>query len=161
MRRNGFTLVEVCVAAAAVAVLGYVVWAAVHSAAGAYAKGEVSLDQLARISSASERIARDVREARQLIHPAPGAAPTPFVFLRNFEGQFVCWYTTPDPKHPDKLELRRALLTAGTGLPAAERVAAAYGLDGMRFAQNDTGLMSWGMFAGDSAVLGAAGRKNQ
>lgn len=158
--RRGFTLVELAIATAAVSVLAFVVWSATHAASRGFARGDLSLDQLGKISQGSELIARDVREARQVIHPAPGALPSPFLYLRNFEGQIVCWYAMPSPGDPGRRDLRRATLLL-QGLPVDERMPAATGLDGILFSQTASGVVSWGMFVADGAVLGAAGRKNQ
>jgi prepilin-type N-terminal cleavage/methylation domain-containing protein len=153
--RSGFTLVESSVAVVVLVMLLYGTYAGLGTFANASRRGDVTLDVLRELSFGSETLGRDIREARQIIHPPPGALPARMLFLRNFEGQIVTYYYSANRR-----ELRRATLGL-QGLPTEDPRPPARNLDGAYFTVTDTGLVSWGFFVGETAVLGASARKNQ
>lgn len=155
--RRGFTLVEVLIATAVMGVLIYGAFTGLGGFTGAVSRGDVSLDLLQELSHGSESLARDLRDARQVVYPRPGDAPSKFLYFRNFEGQIVAYYMfVKDARR----ELRRAVLGL-TGTPVEDARPPARNLTDAYFHVTATGLVSWGLFVNDTAVLGSAGRKNQ
>lgn len=153
--RRGFTLVEVAVASVVLALVFYGAFNSVKTFTGAVKGGDVSLDRLQELAHGAELLARDVREARQIIHPAPGAPPSKLLYLRNFDGRIVVfWYSDA------ARELRRGVLGLD-GTTMRDQRPPARTLDDAYFSVTNTGLVSWGLFIADTGVLGSAGRKNQ
>jgi prepilin-type N-terminal cleavage/methylation domain-containing protein len=152
---RGFTLVETVVALAVAAVVVAGAMAGVRYFARPAGRGDVTLDQLAELSLGAENLDRDVRQARQIIYPAPGAAATRVLYLRDFEGAVVCYYFNPTAR-----QLRRARFDLA-GLPSEPRRAPASDLDGAYFSVNPNGLVSWALFAPSRMVMGSVRRVNQ
>lgn len=155
--RRGFTLVEVMMATLVMGVLIYGTFSGFSNFTGAVSRGDVSLDLLQELSHGSETLARDLRDARQVIYPRPGDAPSKFLYFRNFEGQIVAYYFFVKD---DRRELRRAVLGLN-GNPVEDTRPPARNLTAAYFSVTATGLVSWGLFVNETAVLGSAGRKNQ
>lgn len=153
--RRGFTLVEVALAALIMALLACGVYSASHSLTRVFKRDNVTLDRVAALTLGAERIAQDVREARQIVYPLPDGPVTPFLILRAFDGQLVCYHYRPALK-----QLQRTALTLA-GPPVPDPAPAARDLDGVQFGHKATGLVSFGLFAGEATILASAGRKNQ
>jgi len=147
--------VEVVVACVLMAVLFYGGHAGLGTFARRVGRGDLSADQLQQLTKGSETIAREIREARQIIFPVPGSSSTNrILFFRNFEGEIVAYYY-----RPDKRELRKAVLVLDQIEPVVDIVVK--NLDGAYFSVSALDLVSWGLFVADAGILGSSGRKNQ
>ena len=155
LSRGAFTLVEVAVATLVAGVLLYGAFTGLGNFTGAVSRGDLTLDQLQELNHGAEQLAQDLRDARQIIYPPPGPQASKMLYFRNFEGQIVVYYYS-DARE----ELRRAVLGL-TGLPQEDARPPARHLTAAYFSVTPTGLVSWGLFNKETAVLGSAGRKNQ
>ena len=153
MRRRGFTLVETLVAVATAGVLIAGMAAGVRFFTRPMGDGALTLDAVQDLTLGTESIERDVREARRIIWPKPGDEPARSLFLRTFEGKIATWYY--DAK---KKQLVRAVVSPEDALEPPRRIGE---LDGVYFACNRDGLVSWGLFVRENGLMGAARRQNQ
>ena len=120
-------------------------------------RGDLTLDQLAALSVGGENLDRDLRQARQIIYPAPGAAPTRVLYLRDFEGALVAYYYNPTAR-----QLRRARFDlTGAGIPTEPLRPPASDLDGAYFSVSNTGLVSWALYSPGRFLMGSVRRVNQ
>ena len=166
--RRGFTLVELAVA---MLVMGVVIVGGAGSLkfftrpAG---QADVTTDELNAFQVAGESLDHDVREARSVIYPAPGAAPAQMLILRTFDGRQLVYYHTANSQ-----ELRRVLLDPSASASGDANASGALALtklpDGsfrgcferVYFKVGATGLVSWGLFSPHMFVLSAAARENR
>ena len=157
MRRlcNAFTLIETIVALAVASVVIVGALAGIKYFTQPSGRGDVTLDQLAELSLGAENLDRDLRQARQIIYPEPGAAPTRLLYLRDFEGAIVSYYYNPTAR-----QLRRVRFDL-VGLPSERPKPPASDLDGVFFSVSANGLVSWALFAPQRMVMGSVRRVNQ
>lgn len=156
MRRfDGFTIVETLVALAVAGVVIAGAMAGTKFFTKPTGKYEVTLDQLKELALGAENLDRDLREARQIVYPTPGAAPSRVLYLRAFDGSLVSYYYAPTLR-----QLRRARFELN-GVPTEARPPPARDLDGAWFSVTDTGLVSWALFSPGRMLMGSVRRENQ
>ena len=156
--RRAYTLTEISVA---ILVLGVMIAGGASSLkffarpAGQY---DVTNDQLSGFQVMSERVDREMREARSVIYPAPGKPPAQMIVVRTFEGRQRVYYFSATTQ-----QLRRVLLDASGGSPTGDESVCALDtkLERAYFQVSTTGLVSWGLFASQMFVLGSCARENR
>lgn len=150
--RKAFTLVEMALAVLIMAGLAYGTYSSSHAVTRAFSKSDLTLDRVTEVAIGAEKLAQEIREARDFLYPPPGAVVSTFLVLRNFEGEIVSWRF-------DGANLNRTV--AGLAGPAPDARPAARRLDGVQFGQPAPGLITFGLFAGEATVLSAAARRTR
>jgi prepilin-type N-terminal cleavage/methylation domain-containing protein len=154
-RRRAFTMVELAVAMVVGSVIFVCVVGGVRSVARPGGRSMLTLDQMQELTIGSETIEREVREARRVIHPAPGDPPSRALVLRTFGGHIVTYFYDSARR-----ELAQATLSP-SNVAGRARQAPAHDLDGVYFSVSREDLVTWGIFVRETAVLGSARRQNQ
>jgi hypothetical protein len=151
-RTEAFTLVEMALAVLIMVGLAYGTYSSSHAVTRAFSKSDLTLDRVTEVATGAEKLAQEIREARDLLYPPPGSTVSSFLVLRNFEGDVVTWRFAGT-------DLTRTV--AGLAGPAPDARPAARRLDGVRFGQPAPGLITFGLFAGEASVLSAAARRTR
>lgn len=153
--RAAYSLVEVAMALAIGAV---VLWGAIGGVrffSRPTAGNELTLDQLQEITLAARRLDVELRDAREIVFPAPGDAPRRLLYFRDYSGRLCAYYYCPSRR-----ELRKATFDL-SGLPSELNPVPARQLDEVYFSHAASGLLSWGLFSKDVVLLGSVNRENQ
>lgn len=153
--RRGFTLVEISVALLVSSMIVHGGVSALRYFTRPARQRELTLDGLNALQVATQRLDRELREARSIIYPGPGAPPARLLYLRDFDGRIVVYYYRPSTR-----ELRRATLDPA-GLITEERRAILGNLNGAHFAVSPDGVVSWGLFGPDMPLVGSLRRLNR
>jgi len=154
---GGHTLIELVVALVIGSVVLYGVVAGVRFFTRPTEKAELTLDQIRGLQLGAEKLDRDLRDARQIIYPTPGASPSRILYFRDFTGSIVAYYFNPPGR-----ELRRITFALSPSeLPTEPQKAPVSDLDDAYFTVNPVGLVSWGLFAPGRVLLGSVKRENQ
>lgn len=154
-RRAAYSLVEVAMALGIGAV---VLWGAIGGVKffSRPTQGkELTLDQLQEITLAAKRLDIELRDAREIVFPAPGDPPRRLLYFRDYSGRLCAYYFCPSRR-----ELRKATFDL-SGLPSELNPVPARQVDEVYFSHTTAGLVSWGLFAKDIVLLGSVNQENQ
>ena len=152
-RIAGFTMVEIMVGAAILAIIGGMVahWFVMQRRYQARILAISDAQQ--NIRQASWNMIQELRTARNLIYPRLNAdksikSDTKTVF-KNFSGDIVCYYHFPDTH-----EIRRCLVPNDGGTPIIDVKPIATGIDKVAFTAHDIGNRLLGIYLESGNTVG-------